>query len=152
MNHQGMSEVEALQARNRELESDEAKWVQAEDTSTRLFAMVQSADDAIIGKTITGIVQTWNPGAERLYGYSAADMIGREMTILLPSDRGDEELFILERIARGERVDHFDTVRRRKDGRLINVSIAISPIMGRNGSIIGASHVARISPRAQISN
>jgi two-component system cell cycle sensor histidine kinase/response regulator CckA len=109
----------------------------------RLAAMVHSADDAIIGKTIRGIVQTWNPGAERLYGYSAEDMIDRDMTILLPPDRSDEEAFILNRIARGERVDHFDTVRLRKDGRLVNVSIAISPIMGRNNSIIGASHVAR---------
>ena len=109
----------------------------------RLAAMVQYADDAIIGKTITGIVQIWNPGAERLYGYSKEEMVGRDLTILLPPDRSDEEAFILERIARGERVDHFDTVRRRKDGRLINVSIAISPIMGRNDSIIGASHVAR---------
>jgi PAS domain S-box-containing protein len=105
--------------------------------------MVHSADDAIVGKTIRGIVQTWNPGAERLYGYSSEDMVGRDMTILLPPDRSDEEAFILDRIARGERVDHFDTVRQRKDGRLINVSIAISPITGRNGSVIGASHVAR---------
>jgi PAS domain S-box-containing protein len=143
LNHQDMDELEALQARNQDLEAKEARLVQAEGTSMGLAAMVQYADDAIIGKTITGVVQTWNPGAERLYGYSAADMIGREMTILLPPDRSEEELFILERIARGERVDHFDTVRRRKDGRLINVSIAISPIMGRDGSIIGASHVAR---------
>jgi len=70
-------------------------------------------------------------------------MVGRDMIILLPPDRSDEEAFILDRIARGERVDHFDTVRRRKDGRLINVSVAISPIMDRNGSVIGASHVAR---------
>ena len=105
--------------------------------------MVQSADDAIIGKTITGIVQTWNPGAERLYGYSAEDMIDQDMTILLPPDRSDEEAFILDRIARGERVDHFDTVRRRKDGRLIKVSVAISPIRSKDGSVIGASHVAR---------
>ena len=105
--------------------------------------MVQSADDAIIGKTIMGVVQTWNPGAEALYGYSAEDMAGRDMTILLPPDRSDEEAFILSRIARGERVDHFDTVRRRKDGQLVNVSVAISPIMGKNGLVIGASHVAR---------
>ena len=118
-------------------------WLQTEDNATRLAAMVQSADDAIIGKTIKGIVQTWNPGAERLYGYTSEDMVDRDMTILLPPDRSDEEGFILDRISRGERVDHFDTVRRRKDGRLINVSVAISPIVGRNGSVIGASHVAR---------
>src|ERR1700722_4920891 len=114
------SELEALRHRIRELEAQEATWLQAEDHATRLAAMFQSADDAIIGKTIKGIVQTWNPGAERLYGYSAADMVGRDMTILLPPDRSDEEAFILDRIARGQRVDHFDTVRRHNDGRLIN--------------------------------
>jgi PAS domain S-box-containing protein len=88
-------------------------------------------------------VLTWNPGAERLYGYSAEDMLGQDITILLPPDRANEETFILERIGRGERVNHFDTVRRRKDGRLINVSIAISPVIGKNGLVIGASHVAR---------
>jgi two-component system cell cycle sensor histidine kinase/response regulator CckA len=143
LEQQQTSELEALQWRIRELEAKEAQWVQAEDNAMRLAAMVQSADDAIIGKTITGIVQTWNPCAERLYGYSAEDMLGRDMTILLPPDRSDEEAYILDRIARGERVDHFDTVRLRNDGRLVNVSVAISPIMGRNGSIIGASHVAR---------
>ncbi len=143
MEYQQTSEFEALQRRIGELEAKEEQWVQAVDNAMRLAAMVQSADDAIIGKTITGIVQTWNPGAERLYGYSAEDMIDRYMTILLAPDRSDEEAFILDRIARGERVDHFDTVRLRKDGRLINVSVAISPITGRNDSIIGASHVAR---------
>ncbi len=137
------TELEALRLRIGELEAHEAKWIQAENKATRLAAMVQSADDAIIGKTIRGIVQTWNPGAERLYGYSSEDMVGRDMTILLPPDRSDEEAFILARIARGERVDHFDTVRRRKDGRLINVSVAISPVTDSNGSVIGASHVAR---------
>ena len=105
--------------------------------------MVRSADDAIIGKTIDGVVQTWNPGAERLYGYSATEMIGREMAILLPPDRPDEEASILERIGRGERVEHFDTVRMRKNGYLIHVSVAISPITAKDGTVIGASHVAR---------
>jgi PAS domain S-box-containing protein len=138
-----ITELEALRHRIGELEASEARWLQAEDNATRLAAMVHSADDAIIGKTIRGIVQTWNPGAERLYGYSSEDMVDRDMIILLPPDRSDEEAFILDRIARGERVDHFDTVRRRKDGRLISVSVTISPIMDRNGSVIGASHVAR---------
>src|SRR5277367_3467547 len=120
--HQNIPELEALRHRLQELEAREAMWLQTEDNATRLAAMVQSADDAIIGKTIKGIVQTWNPGAERLYGYTSEDMVDRDMTILLPPDRSDEEGFILDRISRGERVDHFDTVRRRKDGRLINVS------------------------------
>jgi two-component system cell cycle sensor histidine kinase/response regulator CckA len=136
-------ELEALRHRIREFEASEAKWLLAEDQAMRLAAMVQSADDAIVGKTIRGIVQTWNPGAERLYGYSSEDMVGRDMTILLPPDRSDEEAYILARIARGDQVDHCNTVRRRKDGRLINVSIAISPIRDRNGLVIGASHVAR---------
>ena len=143
LDHQHATELEALRCRVRELEAKESGWVRAEDATLRLAAMVQSADDAIIGKTIHGIVRTWNPGAERLYGYSVDDMVGRDMTILLPPDRSDEEAFILDRIARGERVDHFDTVRRRKDGRLVSVSIAISPVIGIDGSVIGASHVAR---------
>jgi two-component system cell cycle sensor histidine kinase/response regulator CckA len=143
LDHEHSTELEALRCRVRELEAKEAGWVRTEDAALRLHAMVQSADDAIIGKTTTGIVQTWNPGAERLYGYKSDDMVGRDMTILLPADRADEEAYILERIAHGERVDHFDTVRRRKDGRLVNASIAISPVIGKDGSVIGASHVAR---------
>jgi PAS domain S-box-containing protein len=100
----------------------------AEEEALRLSALVQSANDAIIGKTTKGIVQTWNSGAERLYGYSTAEMLGRDMTVILPPGRSDEEKKILEQIGRGERVEHFDTIRMRNDGRLIHVSIAISPI------------------------
>jgi PAS domain S-box-containing protein len=137
------SEVELLRGRNAELERSQALWREAEKAALRLQAIVASAADAIIGKDIRGVVQSWNPGAERLYGYTADEMTGREMTVLLPPDRQNEERFILERIARGERVDHFDTVRQRKDGRLVNVSIAISPIISKDGTILGASHVAR---------
>jgi PAS domain S-box-containing protein len=143
LGHDDAAELEALLYRIQVLQAKESVWLEAEDSALRLAAMVQSADDAIVGKTITGIVQTWNPGAERLYGYSSGDMVGRDMTVLLPPDRADEEAYILERIARGERVSHFDTVRKRKDGRLVNVSVAISPIVGKSGSVIGASHVAR---------
>jgi two-component system cell cycle sensor histidine kinase/response regulator CckA len=132
-----------LERRVAELEAKEALWREAEEEALRLSAMVQSANDAIIGKTTKGIVQTWNQGAERLYGYSAAEMLGRDMTVILPPERRDEEGTILERIGRGEQVDHFDTVRMRKDGSLIHVSIAISPIRAKNGDVIGASHVAR---------
>ena len=103
-----------LQRRVAELEAKESAWREAEEAALRLSALVQSADDAIIGKTIEGIIQTWNPGAERLYGYSAGEMVGRDMRILLPADRSDEEGQILDRIGRGERVEHFDTVRMRK--------------------------------------
>jgi len=125
------------------LEAKEALWREAEKEALRLGALVQSANDAIIGKSINGIVQTWNHGAERLYGYSTAEMIGQDMTVLLPPNRSDEEGTILERIRRGERVEHFDTLRMHKDGRFIRVSIAISPIRGKSGEVIGASHVAR---------
>ena len=130
-------------SRSADLDAREARLRKAEEDALRLSAMVHSADDAIIGKTPAGIVQTWNPGAERLYGYSAAEMIGRDMTIILPPDRIDEEAQILERISRGERVEHFDTIRLRKDGCLLHVSIAVSPIRGKSGEVIGASHVAR---------
>ena len=136
-------ELEALRKQNTELQGNQASWREGEEATLRLHAIVESADDAIIGKTIAGIVQSWNPGAERLYGYTASEIIGREMTVLLPPDRADEEGFILERIARGERVNHIDTVRRRKDGRLVHASIAISPIISKDGTVLGASHVAR---------
>jgi PAS domain S-box-containing protein len=136
-------EMNRLQRRVEELEAMESTWRDAEDEALRLSALVKSAADAIVGKTIEGIVRTWNPGAEHLYGYAAADMIGRDMTVLLPPDRSDEEAQILERIGRGERFEHFDTIRMRKDGRLVHVSIAISPVTSTNGHVIGASHVAR---------
>src|ERR1700760_4821573 len=116
------------QRRVAELEARETLWRKTEEEALRLSSMVQSANDAIIGKTTEGIVLTWNPGAERLYGYSAAEMIGQDMTVILPPDRVDEESKILERIGRGERVEHFDAVRVRKDGGIIHVSIAISPV------------------------
>jgi len=109
----------------------------------RLAAIVDSSTDAIISKTVTGIVQTWNPGAERLYGYLAQEMIGRPMSLLLPPDRAGEEEEILARISRGEGVDHFETVRLRKDRRLINISLTISPVKNHKGEIVGASHIAR---------
>jgi len=108
-----------------------------------LAAIVESSEDAIISKTLDGMVLTWNAGAERLYGYSAAEAKGQSMSFLLPPDRPDEEREILERIKRGERVEHFETARLRKDGRRIDVSLTISPIRDREGHITGASHIAR---------
>jgi PAS domain S-box-containing protein len=113
------------------------------DRLESLAAIVESSEDAVIGKTLEGVILTWNTGAERLYGYAAAEAIGQPMTTLLPGDRPDEEAEILRRIGRGERVEHFETVRRKKNGELIDVSLTISPIRNRNGVIIGASHVAR---------
>ena len=122
------------------------------DERLRLFAaIIGSAEDAIISKTLNGVILTWNPGAERVYGYAADETIGRHMTLLLPDDRPDEEASILERIARGERVEHFESVRRRKGGELIDVSLTISPIRDRHGRITGASHVGRdISERKKL--
>jgi PAS domain S-box-containing protein len=108
-----------------------------------LAAIVESSEDAIIGKDLQGIVGSWNSGAERIYGYSRAEMQGQPMSVLLPADRQEEETRILRAIQTGERVRHFETVRLRKDGARINVSLTISPIFDADGTIIGASHVAR---------
>lgn len=111
--------------------------------SAFLASIVQSSDDAIVSKDLNGIVTSWNAAAERIFGYSADEMIGQPILKLIPSDRPNEEPEILERIRRGERVDHYETVRRRKDGVRINVSVTISPIRDREGRIVGASKVAR---------
>ncbi|MFB3818964.1 MAG: PAS domain S-box protein [Candidatus Methylomirabilales bacterium] len=116
----------------------------------RLAAIVDSSDDAIISKNLDGIIQTWNRGAERIFGYTAAEAIGRPIAMLIPPERPDEEPGILARIRRGERVDHYETVRIRKDGRRIDISVTISPIREANGRIVGASKIARdISDRKQ---
>jgi two-component system, cell cycle sensor histidine kinase and response regulator CckA len=123
--------------------SDITERRKADEATYRMAAIVDSSDDAIVGKRLDGTIQSWNVAAERLYGYSAAEAIGRSMTMLLPPDRPDEEKQILERLSRGERVEHFETVRLRKDGREIQVSTTISPIRDRSGRFIGASSVTR---------
>ncbi|HEY3756185.1 MAG TPA: PAS domain S-box protein [Opitutaceae bacterium] len=115
----------------------------AELTALRLAAIINGSDDAIVGKNLQGIVTDWNPGAERLFGYAAEEMIGQSILKLLPPDRQHEETLILSRLQRGERVDHFETVRLRKDGSPVDVSLTISPIRDREGKIIGASKIAR---------
>ena len=115
----------------------------AEEMRARLAAIVESSDDAIISKTLEGIITSWNPAAERIFGYSAAETIGRPMLMLFPADRLGEEPEILSRLQRGERTDHFETVRIRKDGRRIDVSVTLSPLRDRGGKIIGASKIAR---------
>jgi len=106
-------------------------------------SILRSTEDAIISKTLIGVVTSWNPGAVRMFGYSEDEMIGRTLEILFPHDRKLEEQFILERITNGERIDHFETVRRCKDGSLIDVSVSISPIRDNWGEIVGASKIAR---------
>jgi len=109
----------------------------------KLAAIVESSDDAILAKDLDGIIMSWNQGAERLFGYTAEEVIGKPVTILIPEDRQDEEPAILARIRRGERIDHYETIRQRKDGRLIDISLAVSPVRNRQGRVIGASKIAR---------
>jgi PAS domain S-box-containing protein len=115
----------------------------AEITSHRLAAIVASSDDAIIGKDLNSIITSWNFGAERIFGYTADEMIGTSIIRLIPPDRQEEELEILSRIRRGERFDHFETIRLAKGGRHINLSITVSPIKDSTGRVVGASKVAR---------
>jgi two-component system, cell cycle sensor histidine kinase and response regulator CckA len=116
----------------------------------RLAAVVESSDDAIIGQSLDGTIFAWNPGAERLFGYSASEAFGKQIRMLLPPERADEESAILARIKRGERVDHFETVRVKKEGGNVHVSVTISPIRNSQGEIVGASKIARdITARKQ---
>jgi PAS domain S-box-containing protein len=108
-----------------------------------LSAVIDSSDDAIITKNLTGVVTSWNAGAERLFGYAAEEMVGRPIMVLIPPDRQNEEPMILQRLRAGERVDHFDTKRRHKDGRELDISLTISPVKNRAGIIVGASKIAR---------
>jgi diguanylate cyclase (GGDEF)-like protein/PAS domain S-box-containing protein len=109
----------------------------------QLADIVQSSDDAIIGMTTDGLIVTWNPGAERIYGYRADEVVGRPMSILAPPGRSDELASVFESITRGERVDHYETVRERKDGSQIDISLSASPIRNAQGTLIGASTIAR---------
>nr|WP_235977295.1 PAS domain S-box protein [Bradyrhizobium archetypum] len=115
----------------------------AEERAQLLASIVESSDDAIISKDLDGIIRTWNSGAERLFGYSAREAIGKPVTILFPPGREDEEPAILARIRRGERIHHYETVRRRKDGTLLDISLTVSPVRDSTGKITGASKIAR---------
>jgi len=115
---------------------------QMEMNQHRLAAIVESSDDSILGMTLDGIVTSWNKGAERLFGYAADEIEGQPVAILLPPDRPDEETRIIARLRQGEQIGHFETVRRRKDGRLIDVSLTISPIKDEQGTIVGVSKIA----------
>ncbi len=119
--------------------------------AARLAAIVESCDDAIVGKTLGGIVTSWNGGAERLFGYSAAETIGRSILLIVPPERRDEEAMILSRLCNGERIEHFETRRVAKNGDTVDVSLTVSPIRDAGGVIVGASKVARdISERRRI--
>lgn len=114
-----------------------------EEVRARLAAIVESSDDAIITKSLKGIIGTWNQGAERIFGYAAAEAVGRPITILIPPDRIGEEAEILDRLKRGERIEHYETVRVRKDGTPLEISLSISPLRDGSGALVGASKIAR---------
>ena len=116
---------------------------QLERDAFRLAAIVRWSDDAIVSKDLNGIIQTWNAGAERIFGYTAAEAIGRSILLIIPEDRHPEETEVLARIRAGQSIEHFETVRCRKDGTLIDISLTTSPILDPTGAIIGASKIAR---------
>jgi PAS domain S-box-containing protein len=108
-----------------------------------LAALIESADDAIISKTLDGVITSWNEGARRIFGYEAEEVIGKSVTILIPEGHLDEEPTILARLRAGQRIEHYETVRVRKGGQLIDISLTVSPIKGPDGKIVGASKIAR---------
>ncbi len=122
---------------------DMSEHQRAEQASRRLASIVESSEDAIVSKDLNGVIATWNRGAERLFGYLAPEVIGKSITILIPDEHRDEETSILERVRRGERIEHYETVRQRKDGSRISISLTVSPITDETGHITGASKIAR---------
>jgi two-component system cell cycle sensor histidine kinase/response regulator CckA len=125
--------------------NEHERWIRqsSAEASHRLAAIVESSDDAIVSKDLDGVIRSWNRGAEQLFGYTASEAIGKPVSILIPAERHDEEPGILERIRRGERIEHYETVRQRKDGSLVEISLTVSPIKDSEGKIIGASKIAR---------
>jgi PAS domain S-box-containing protein len=123
--------------------AETAQQLRAEDATLRLSAIVESSDDAIVSKDLDGIITSWNPAAERLFGYTAGEVIGRSIRIIIPDDRQGEEDEVLRRVRIGQRIDHFETIRQRKDGSPIPISLTVSPIKDGSGRIIGASKIAR---------
>jgi PAS domain S-box-containing protein len=123
---------------------------EAQEKSAKLAAIIESTDDAIVSKTLEGIITSWNDSAQRTFGYTADEMIGQPILKLIPLDRQQEEVHILSRLRKGERVEHFETKRLKKDGNLLDVSLTVSPVKDKNGNIIGVSKIARdITERKQ---
>jgi PAS domain S-box-containing protein len=122
-----------------------------EIAAARLAAIVSSSDDAIVSKTLDGVITSWNGAAERMFGFTASEAVGRHITLIIPKDRHGEEEQVLARLRRGERIEHFETVRMRKDGTAIDISLTVSPVLSATGAVIGASKVARdISDRKEM--
>lgn len=129
------------------------EWLRTDDRSSRLAAIMASSDDAIVAKTLEGVITDWNRGAEDVFGYTAGEVIGRSVTMLFVPGHEDEETAILARLKRGERIDHYETRRRRKGGAIIDVSLSVSPLRDGNGHVVGAFKIARdltAARRAQI--
>ena len=121
--------------------TDSEDW--SEEVAARLAAIVESSDDAIVSKTLDGVITSWNHAAERMFGYAPAEAIGRNITLIIPPDRLEEETHVLASVRAGQRVEHFETVRVAKDGRQVAVSLTVSPVKDSSGRIIGASKIAR---------
>ncbi|HYE73117.1 MAG TPA: PAS domain S-box protein, partial [Blastocatellia bacterium] len=139
-NLMGVSHIAAIAIQNA-LNYEEV--LKSKELQSRLAAIVESADDAIISKTLESIITSWNKGAERIFGYTAEEAIGKSILMLIPPDRHSEEDRILESLRQGQRIDHYETVRRTKDGRDIDISLTISPVRDAHQKIIGASKIAR---------
>ncbi|HEX4120836.1 MAG TPA: PAS domain S-box protein [Verrucomicrobiae bacterium] len=143
-------DIANLQHKTKLLETQIAEHQHAHDLAQKLAAIVESSDDAIISKDLNGTILSWNKGAQRIFGYLPQEIIGKSIMVMIPSDRMDEEAAILSRLRRGDHIDHYETMRCRKDGSLVEISLSISPIKGRDGKIVGASKIARdITDRKQ---
>src|SRR5262245_54065543 len=114
-----------------------------QSAAQRLAAIVESSDDAIVSKDLNGTIRSWNAGAEHIFGYSAEEVIGRSIRLIIPADRQSEEDEVLRQIRSGNRIDHFETIRQRKDGSLVPISLTVSPLRNSDGEIVGASKIAR---------
>jgi PAS domain S-box-containing protein len=125
------------------------KIFKTDELEAYLASIVEGSDDAIISKSLDGYITSWNPAAERVFGYTAKEAVGRNIGLIIPYDRMDEEYQILDKLKRGERIDHFETIRHRKDGKPIDVSLTVSPIRDQSGKIIGASKIARDISKAK---
>jgi len=135
-------EITARREEVQRLREKEQHFELAERAALQLASIVESSDDAIISKDLNGVITTWNKGAERLFGYTAEEAVGKSITMLIPADHLDEEPGILRRIRAGERIEHYETKRLRKDGGLIDISLTVSPMRNRDGTIVGASKIA----------
>jgi PAS domain S-box-containing protein len=135
--------IEDITARKEAEQALHEARTQAHKVRSSLAAIVESSDDAIISKTLEGVISTWNHGAERMFGFTAEEVLGKSITLLIPPNQIDEEPAILEKLRRGERIDHYETVRRKKDGTLLDVSLTVSPVKDADGKIVGASKISR---------